>query len=71
MTTGTVTQVQKGKSLMDKNFWGGSPYFLNIVNLVEIQLVVELKNLQCYMNKIKRSNIDKYFIILRAEIIII
>lgn len=32
MTAGTVKQVSKGKSLMDKNVWGG-PCFLNIVNL--------------------------------------
>lgn len=52
MTAGTVTQVQKGKSLMDKNVWGGSPCFLNIVNLEEMQLVTEpTKNLSILYKK--------------------
>lgn len=39
MTFGTVKQVQKDKSLMDKNVWGGPCFLNNIVNLEEFQSV--------------------------------
>lgn len=37
---GTVNQVEKGKSLMDKNVWGDPCFLNNAVNLGETKYVI-------------------------------